>query len=298
MGYEHLADRQAEPVAVALLGGEKGIEDAGEHIIAHPDSGILHLDNGAGLTARALGIIAAQGQRAAAGHRIDRVHHEVDQNLLELGSVDPHFAARPIVAHDGDRRSFEQVLDKREGVGDHRRNVLPILIAGIFRRSGELQKLPHDFADAPDLLVDQPELEVEIVGSAGQHRPDDLQIALHHRERIVDFMRDAGADLAERCELLRQDELFCGIFDLLARRDQMLGSFFDAPIEFVVPCAKLPIAILNFIKKAIEMLGHHADFTRIAARSGSRGEIAGFDLRDGRRHSLERFEDIARPAQE
>ncbi len=102
------------------------------------------------------------------------------------------------------------MLHQRQAVGDDAGRRVALDIAGIFLRPRKLQQLGHDLADAVDLLVEQAELDLRLVGLGAEHAADDVEIALHHRDRIVDLVRHAGGDLADRGQLLGHDELLGG----------------------------------------------------------------------------------------
>ena len=73
-------------------------------------------------------------------------------------------------------------LDERQLV-DPRRMALDI--AGIFLRPGKLQQFGDDLADAVNLFVDQPEFDLGFFDLRADHAADDVEIALHHRDRVV-----------------------------------------------------------------------------------------------------------------
>src|SRR5438270_3335287 len=79
-----LGEGEAEPGA-ALLGGEEGIEDAGEPLGRNAGAAVLDLDEHV-----AVGIAGAHADRAPARHRLARVADEVQEQLADLADVGEH----------------------------------------------------------------------------------------------------------------------------------------------------------------------------------------------------------------
>src|SRR5262245_28711307 len=75
------ADRQAQAGAIRLV-GKKGLEQPRTNIGGYAKSSILHLherDTRPG--------DRANGERSAAGHRLDRVQNEVEEDLAQLVAI-------------------------------------------------------------------------------------------------------------------------------------------------------------------------------------------------------------------
>ena len=84
-------DREPEAGTLAdLLRAEEGVEDAALDLRRDPEAlvGDLELDPAVGLVAE------GQADRAAAGHRVDGVAEQVEQNLFQLVGVREHLGAR------------------------------------------------------------------------------------------------------------------------------------------------------------------------------------------------------------
>ncbi len=89
---QRLADGKAEPGALPALRGEEGIEYLLDHLVAHADAGVGHLDGDA-LMAVALGIEASGASSVPpSGMAWIALTIEIDQHLLQLGAVHQHRA--------------------------------------------------------------------------------------------------------------------------------------------------------------------------------------------------------------
>lgn len=99
----------------------------------------------------------------------------------------------------------------REGVGngdvDVRRHPLRLLLPD------ELQQVVDDRLAASCLLLDEPQVIVEL-SSVLDVVDRELDTAQDAGQRVLDLMRDSGAELAERRHLLRLHELFIGGLEL------------------------------------------------------------------------------------
>ena len=87
-GHDSISNRQAESGAVtACLGGKEGIEDAVDVFgwYAPASIGNCHLDKIIGTAMTGL-----DGDGASFVYRLNRVHQEVDEYLLELRGVSDH----------------------------------------------------------------------------------------------------------------------------------------------------------------------------------------------------------------
>ena len=102
--------REAQPGTLADgLGREEGLEDVRERLAVHPDAAVAHgqEDVVAHPEADVLAAVALvdphvrrlDGQLPAHGHRVAGVDHQVHQDLVHLGGIDPH---RPQVRREVD----------------------------------------------------------------------------------------------------------------------------------------------------------------------------------------------------
>ena len=174
-------------------------------------------------------------QRAAAGHGIAGVDGEVEQGEFKLVGVDA--GGRKIWREgnvDVDRRperAREHVAHPFEQGGNGDRSRLEILATG----EGE-QALDESRGAARRLqaAVDQP-LGAGIIGEAAAEQ---VEIADHRGEKIVEIMRHPAGQLAERLELLRLVELGHGTL-------MLAGAFVDAGFEGFIDLAKALLAVLE-----------------------------------------------------
>ena len=146
--------------------------------------------------------------------------------------------------------------------------------------------------------IQQAELDLGLVGLVADHAANDVEIALHHRDRIVDLMRHAGGDLADRGELLGHDELLGRRLQLPVGVFEIPGSLAHPRVQLLVPLAQLAVALLDLVEQGIEMKRHAADLVARCRQFGAGGQIAALDLADRRRDAFQRHEDRLRPAQE
>ena len=140
-------------------------------------------------------------------------------------------------------------------------------VAGIFFGLGELQQLGHDLADAVDLLVEQVELGARRHRLVADQIANDVQIALHDRDRIVDLVRDARGDLADRGELFGNDQLLGRGFELPVGELQFARALVDPRVEFFVPFPKLAVALLQLVEQVVEMSATRPISSLAAGRS-------------------------------
>ena len=147
----------------------------------------------------------ARLERAAVGHGLERVDHQVDQHLLQLVAVDRRLARGAAVALDVDRAppASRWRASSRQS-SSSRARVDRIDVAGEFGRPRELQQLGDDQPHALDLLVDQ--LQLGRSRAAAALGPSSLahqvEVALDHGDRVVHLVRDAGRELAHGGQLL------------------------------------------------------------------------------------------------
>ena len=96
-----------------------------------------------------------------------------------------------------------------------------------------------------NLLVEQVEFGSREICLFAHHVADDVQIALHDRDRIVDLVRDARGDFADRGELFGNDQLLGGGFKPPVRQLELPRALVDPRVEFFVPFPKLTIPYLQ-----------------------------------------------------
>jgi len=78
-----------------------------------------------------------QGESTAVRHGVNTVHDQIDEDLLQFGSIHPDEASCAVFPLDGNRRLLQQMLNKRQRVRDNVRNGMLLHIACILLRLGE-----------------------------------------------------------------------------------------------------------------------------------------------------------------
>lgn len=114
-------------------------------------------------------------QCAAIGHGVDGVDDQVDHHLLQFSTVHQHQAAGPVLPHHLDFGLVQEVLHQRQAIQHDTAGRVTLDIAGIFLGTRELQQLGDDLADAVNLFVDQPELDLRLVRLGADHAADHIQ---------------------------------------------------------------------------------------------------------------------------
>ena len=185
MTRDHAVHRsQSQSGAVTqLLGGEERLEHATPHALGHSHTGVGDIDRDAAAGGHRLGQLAltrldvfvasAKGQGTTLGHRVARVHSEVEQRTLQLrgitDDIDTTSASIDIDVHatvDGAaeklRRKLYQLLQrlelygvivffKRIGLSDWYRRANAARDEQVEMRQALLPHLPHFIADIEEL---------------------------------------------------------------------------------------------------------------------------------------------------
>ena len=184
--------------------------------------------------------------RAAVRHRVARVDREVEDRKLELVGVDPRRRQpfRNIQPQRDARpeRALEQIahaLDQRAQIDRHRAQIL------LARERQQPLRQRGAALGALQRAVDQP-MQPRIVGHALAQQ---IEIAHHRHQQIVEIMRDAAGELADRFHLLRLPQLLLGLF---ARGDflhQIGGALLDALLQVAVNSASAVRSAANCSSK-------------------------------------------------
>src|SRR5579885_1538305 len=196
IAYDRLADGQTHSGAFSrILGGKERIEHPIPEFVVHPRTIVLK-DQAHPLAPALNDPLGADPQRAARlRHRVQRIHTQVDEHLLELIDVAigqqrrrTQFAVKADVAAVSlGFQQMQRTLDDRPHVaGDSDRLAAP----------AEVQQHPHDPGDAIDLIDDdfQAGIEPHRVGSAAQQM---FGPAPDYAQRSADFVgqaRSQGTD--------------------------------------------------------------------------------------------------------
>jgi hypothetical protein len=138
-------------------------------------------------------------------------------------------------------------------------------VAGKLGRPGELQQLRDDQPHALDLLVDQIQLGRTRPRGAAQQLAQQVEVALDHRDRVVDLVRDAGRELAHRGQLLVAHQLGLRVGQL-ARALGHLG------VELGVPALQLARLVVDGVQQLVQVRGQRPISSPLA--TGPRGRPA------------------------
>jgi hypothetical protein len=173
----------------------------------------------------------ADGQRAAARHRVARVDREVDDDLLQLALIDLGEAEIAAV-HDLQfdvlaDQAAQQVRQLDQHVGD----VEDARLQGLLAREG--QQLAHQIGGAVGVLLDLHDVGEGRVAGLEAHQQQVAE-ADHRGQQIVEIVRDAAGQLADRLHLLRLGELDFEVL-LLGDVDEMQHQAAVAALDAVEP---------------------------------------------------------------
>ena len=229
-----VGDRQPETRTLAhLLGGEEGLEDVVEHFGRDPATTVLDLD----LHAVAVEHASADGQHALLVHRVECIDEQVHQDVVQLAAqaLDQRQAAVvPLQAHQAQPAAqqvergigrlvqvdLEQVrlVDARERaqVAHQRHGALDALDAALEERGDVRQDVVHVELRAQLLEPGQRRrIELRAVRAVrlehARQRPgiglQEVHVAQDEADGVVQLVRDAGDETADRRHLLAVDEL-------------------------------------------------------------------------------------------
>ncbi|MEJ0070988.1 MAG: hypothetical protein WDO24_22180 [Pseudomonadota bacterium] len=213
---EHHAETQ--PGALAdRLGGEERLEDLGQRLGRDTDSRVADLQHRVvagfdlGVGCRIVGIevliLGRDAQAAALPHRVAGVGREIDQRRFELAGIhDDRPDAGSKAQRDLDLLT-QRPAQQRGGVPNQ---VVEIDIDRSERlAAGKGEQAARQIGAAPSgslRLVDE-FLEVRIVAAALAQQP---QIPDDDAQQVVEVVRHAAGQLADRFHFLRLDELGLG----------------------------------------------------------------------------------------
>ena len=249
--------RQSEARAFPdFLGGKKGLEDLFLQLRRNAGAGVGDLEQDIFgrrqqrfLERGAFGrrdIARAERDLAALRHRVARIDHEIDHDLLELVEVSLH---QPEIASV---LEFETDLLAGEAPHQHLQVGQQVVDLQHLRPQGlparERQQLPHETRRAIGVLLDLHDvLEGRIGGPVIVQQQ--IGIADDRSEHIVEVMRHAAGQLADRLHLLRLREILlqrallgrvervehhaARFARVLGRREEQArrGPAFDADVE-------------------------------------------------------------------
>ena len=195
-----LADRLRREERVEHIGDD--VRRDADAIVANGDGDILACDKGLALAES--DVLRGNRHRAAVGHGIAGIDHEVDQGDFQFADVD---GDRPYTGWDIDRQpdiaakpageNFADRIDPLRDLDRLRIDPLP---------PRECQQLPRQGGAALSGELDR------LCGARGFRilcgdRLQRLDVARHDHEKVVEVMRHAAGELAERVHLLRFSKL-------------------------------------------------------------------------------------------
>ena len=202
--------RESESGALPdFLRREERLEDALLHLVRHSDARVAHDERrrsrAVPRSAEPSTLCRGDGERSAGRHRVARVDGEIEQHLLELSAVGAHARQR--------RRSLSMSSSMcspmmRRSIGadaahdvaeiEHRR--LQHLLAA------EREQLVREIRGAIGRVDHLAEIVRGGAGLVGAHQRE-LRVAGDDRDQIVEVVRDAAGERADRLELLRLAKL-------------------------------------------------------------------------------------------
>ena len=198
-----VADEEAEARAVHALRREEGLEDARAHLLGHPRAGVRE-EQRAGARRRRRQLI---DEPAARGHRVDGVDDEVDEDLAQLRGVAARVQSR---ASHLDRHVVAQAARARvvlparardlDGVAQKLAHVRPPRAPrpGVWRAKERMRRTVAAASSAAVRMMSSPRATSSSRGRAAQ----ELRAAEDGGERVVEVVRDARGELAERAQLV------------------------------------------------------------------------------------------------
>ena len=207
---------QAKAGALAdLLGGEERLEHPLHRLLVHPVAAVgdgdghvmarLRVGVAGGVGAVESDVRGLDEQPAAGRHGVAGVHGEIEHGALELvgvrfGPPQP-LRQRRLDPHRRAQGAVEQLRHARhQAVHVHRLRGERLAAREGEEARGERRRPPRP-AHRVDGRAPQPRRVL------GQVPLQDLQVADHHLEQVVEVVRDAAGELAHRLHLLRLPEL-------------------------------------------------------------------------------------------
>ena len=190
---------QPEPGALARrLGREERLEDARLGLGVHPAAGVGHRQPRAPVLH-----LNAHGQPAAGGHRVARVDHEVHEHLLEPPrvAVEQHRAPAGL-DHQRDVL-VDQPLEHRLQPGDELAEVEELAARRL--AAAEAQQLLGQPLRALGRALDLGQVLAPL--AIVQARTEQPGVADDRRQHVVEVVRDAAGELADRLHLLRLQQV-------------------------------------------------------------------------------------------
>jgi hypothetical protein len=204
-----------------------------------------------------LHVLELDREPPAVGHRVARVDDEVQDHLLDRAGVRLHAAQIRRDVHRHHHVLADEPAEHRGHLADEPAQVEDALLDHLL--AAEREQLPGEGRAAlagPLHLLE--------VGAArvvrGQRRDEEVRVAQHHGEQVVEVVRHAPGEPADRLELLRLQELLLHAHELLLRPAPLL----DLALERRRPLRHAPLQLV--VRGAQRLLGepHVGDVDRDA----------------------------------
>ncbi len=271
---------QAKAGALAdLLGREEGLDCALQRITVHAGTGVRHGQPHIapfGEVARLCGgrHIEFDGERPAVRHRVTRVHCEVEKRELDLVGVGLRGRQGrrqvDIHLHPGTDRAAQQLIHAAHQL----RQVNRPRLERLSPCEGE-QPLGQRRAALGTLhgAVDQP-----VRRRIGRHAlAQQLEVAHHRRQQVVEIMCHAASELTDRFQLLQMADLLLGALALGDRGEQLVmgvlqlgGALLHAALELVIHLMQAQLAFTQVLKQHTRLVLASAALHR-GARQATQG---------------------------
>ena len=215
---------EAETRAFALLLRRvERLEDVGPHLAGHAVSRVAHREDDVRTRERHLaapgrlvggGVVRPDGERPAVRHRVARVGGEVEQHLFDLAAVRFHgFDVFAELEHQHRVRA-DQAPQKPFGLADDDVQIEHDRLNHLL--AAERQQLARQRRRAAAGLPDA--LDVVADARAGrQALEDQVRVTEDPGEQVVEVMRDAAGQPADRLHLLRMTQLVFALPKRLGR---------------------------------------------------------------------------------
>jgi hypothetical protein len=195
--------------APRVLGREERLEDALADRLRDPVPAVAHREHRVlagrervAVHARFGGLERPQSnlQRAALGHRVARVRHEVQRDLLEARGRDANgrdlAEGVEVEAHVGPDDAPQERLHRTQRLERLRHG--RALVGG----ANEVEELAREPRGLRDGLFELHQTAARLEARARRLAPEQLDVAVHHREEVVEVVRDAAGHAPERFHLV------------------------------------------------------------------------------------------------
>ena len=221
--HEAVDHRQPQAAALAeALGGEEGLEDPRLRGLVHADAGVgdadAHMAAGQHLGLGRLGrveqaLVGLDAQLAALGHRVAGVDRQVQDRALELVRVGARDQApvRRLQRGQQPHRVRQRAHQQLRGIGHHLADIDRARRQRLLAREGQQ---PADQVGAAVRGLQRRRQELGQLRIARMAVAQRGEVADHHRQHVVEIVRDAAGELADRLHLLRLRDGHLRLLDL------------------------------------------------------------------------------------